>query len=65
MNRKRTARPKWAKHLTASDWKHLKEGQKRNVPTLPNLQRDAETCDDCKWILARVERTKNGEWWAA
>lgn len=48
-------RPKWAKPLDRSDWRHLQEGQRRNVPTLPNLKQDATTCPECAWILKKVQ----------
>jgi hypothetical protein len=51
-------RPKWAKSLNRQDWRHLQDGQQRNMPTLSNLRLDAETCPDCRWLLQKV--TKNG-----
>lgn len=48
-------RPKWAKPLTRDNWRHLQEGQRRNVPTLSNLEQDATTCDECGWILKKVQ----------
>lgn len=56
--RKKARRPKWAANLSAYWWKHLQEGQRRNVPTLPNLKQDATTCPDCKHILTLVEGAK-------
>ena len=47
-------RPKWAKPLTAQEWKHICNGQLRKSATLHNLTIDASTCTDCQQILARV-----------
>lgn len=44
-------RPKWAKPLTAQEWKHVCEGQQRKTATLSNLLLDSETCSECKWIV--------------
>ena len=48
-------RPRWAKPLTAKEWKHLTEGQNTSNPTLRKLKIDAAcSCPDCKRILSKV-----------
>ncbi len=44
-------RPKWAKSLTAQEWKHICEGQQTKTATLSNLILDSETCTECQRIL--------------
>lgn len=54
---RKNQRPRWARKLRASDWKHLQEAQGRKDPTLRDLRLDAQQhggCRECGWILTRV-----------
>ena len=44
-------RPKWAKPLTAKEWKHVCEAQNLPTATLSNLLLDSQTCPHCQWIV--------------
>lgn len=48
-------RPKWAKALSAADWRHLREGQDRAVREL-RLDAANGHCQDCVRILERIQR---------
>lgn len=60
----KTNRPKWAKQLTAREWKHLQESQNCRMPTLRNLKSDVEWqrkgCLRC-WECESALRTAQGE----
>ena len=56
---KKSNRPKWAKPLSPSQWRHLQEGQDKNTPTLTGLKQDANTCRDCKSILVMLEQSED------
>lgn len=51
---KRPNRPKWAKALAASEWKHLCEGSNTLNPRLRDLKIDSDLCAECRRILAKV-----------
>lgn len=51
----KTKRPRWAKDLRTSQWRHLQQGQGKTVPTLRGLREDAATCQECRHILRLLD----------
>ena len=46
--------PKWSKHFTNKEWKHIQDGQATRFPSLRGLKQDAETCPECRMFLRRL-----------